>query len=694
MPTAKTFGVRQSTSSDRTDFARPSGRSAFSSIMITIAALLAPMNAHAQNADTSNNIALSGDYFVRELQMAGNSSTGLVNTATSVIGVVTFDGKGNYTFKGQSNSLTGGSNASLSVSGTYGVGANGFLRMESIAAPTDFDYGGIAAVGPAAFIASATEGSNITMLVGIQAGTSATNASFKGSYTAASIDFPAAATSSVRQATFNLTADGAGNLGSVAMTGVGANLGGTSLNQTASGVTYTLSGEGSGTIAFGSASTSQLVSGTKTFYISGDGSIILGGSATGFDLIVGLRGLSGPASNSTASGIYYMGALETQINNGIQPTVLDAFYGSANSTGSGLSLFHNRIQSLLYNVFDFTYDAQYTIQTDGTIPFGGSSTPYEFIYGAGGKAFLAIGNAADSSLFSLTLGLAETPASTSAPGVYLNPAGVVNSASFAPLTNPIAPNEFVTLVGTGLAGTTTTATTLPLPTSLGNVQVSFNGIFAPLAYTSATQIIALVPSSISPVNNAPYATVQVINNNAKSNSVTVYTNNTSPGVFAYNPGAVGSAAAEHPNFAVIGPSSPAAVGETVTLYLSGLGPVNTPVIPDGGPAPSSPLATVLDPALNVDFSGLAAVYPLPFAGLTPTVAGLYQIDVAIPTGVASDVFVDVGTSDGYTSLATMNVTTTQASAVKAAEATKRLEVKRRGVGAFHEKAAGISLRAQ
>lgn len=629
--------------------------------------IVAVAAATAQNPDSSGDGSLKGDYFVREVLMTGSVS-GAVTSASSVIGTATFDGKGNYTFKGQGATLASGANSSLSLSGTYNVAANGFFKMTSLANTADSDFGGVSAVGPLAFVASATEGSNVTLLIGIQAGSNASNSSFKGSYVAGAIDFPGANINSVRQASFNLSADGAGNLGSVSLSGAAADQGGTALNQTAAGVTYTLSGEGSGTVNFG-GSGSQLVNGSKILYISADGNIVLGGSAAGFDTFVAIRALSGAGSNSTASGEYYMAALENQLGTSSQATAIDAYYGSVNATGGGTSLFHNRIQSLIFPVSDYTFDSVYTVSATGTVPVG--DIPYSYTYGVNGQAFIAMGDAVGSQFYSLTLGLIMQKFSGN--GVYLAPNGVVGSATFSPITNPIAPNELITLVGTGLAGGNASATTLPLPTSLGGVQVTINGIAAPLDFVSPTQIVALVPSSISPNNNVFYATVQVTNNNALSNSVTVYTSNTAPGVFA-SPVATGPAAAQHSaNYSLITSASPAAVGETVIIYCDGLGAVTPAVVPDGAAAPSSPLSKVNDTNLAVDFSGVAATFPVPFAGLTPTTAGLYQIDVPIPSGTASNVFVDVATTDGYTSQASMRIGAAAAAVAKAEILQKRLE---------------------
>jgi uncharacterized protein (TIGR03437 family) len=625
------------------------------------ATLFLAVAASGQNFDSSGNASLKGDYFVREVLMTGDAS-GAVTAAASVTGVAHFDGNGNYTFNGQGTSLASGPNASVSLSGTYSVASNSFLKITSLAqtfldsTTPDIDFGGLSAIGPSAFVASATEGTNVTMLVGIPAGSNVSNTAFKGAYTGGAIDYPNASITDVREGTFTLNSDGAGNIGGVAVSGAGALLqNGTALNQTDLLVSYALSGEGSGTINFGAAANSQLVSGTKVFYISADGNLVLGGSATGYDMLVGMKALApGTGTNATASGDYFMTALEDEVDpTGASTNLLDAYYGSVNALGTGTAIFHNRFQSLQFLVYDYTLDSTlFDLSSSGTVPIGGD-TPYSYTFGANGQAYIATGDTTNS-YYSLTLGLAMQKFSGS--GIYLTPNGIVNSANFAPITNPIAPGELITLFGNFGAslGNGTTATTLPLPTTLAQVSVSINGSPAPLDYVSPTQIIAQVPSAISPDNSVYYATIVVTNNGVASNPVTVYTSNTAPGVFA-NPVAVGAAAAQHGDYSLISDTSPANTNETIIIYTGGLGAVTPPIVPDGGPAIAFPPGNIVnDQNVSVDFSYDFSM-SLPFIGATPTTAGLYQIDAVVPSGTASNNFLDVGTTDGYTSMTTIRV---------------------------------------
>jgi len=79
--------------------------------------------AFGQGFDTSGNGSLKGAYFVRELLFAGQSGSS-ISTAVSIVGTMTFDGNGNYSFTGQQTKKGGATNAPLSLNGTYKAAAN------------------------------------------------------------------------------------------------------------------------------------------------------------------------------------------------------------------------------------------------------------------------------------------------------------------------------------------------------------------------------------------------------------------------------------------------------------------------------------------------------------------------------------------------------------------------------------------
>jgi uncharacterized protein (TIGR03437 family) len=78
---------------------------------------------------------------------------------------------------------------------------------------------------------------------------------------------------------------------------------------------------------------------------------------------------------------------------------------------------------------------------------------------------------------------------------------------------------------------------------------------------------------------------------------------------------------------------PAKVGDTLTIYAIGLG-ATSPQPGSGVAAPSSePLARLTATPTITFGGGIGGITAQPlFAGLTPTYAGLYQVNVTIPPG--------------------------------------------------------------
>jgi uncharacterized protein (TIGR03437 family) len=606
--------------------------------------LLAPASAaFGQSFDTSGNGMLKGAYFVRELLYPGQSGSS-VSTAVSVVGTITFDGNGGYAFNGKQSIGGGATNAALSLNGTYQAAANGFANIQSIADPSDSEYGGISGtIGPNAFTASATEKGNFSIMVGIPAGSNLSNSSLSGAWSAASLEVTNADLSLTRNASFNFNANGAGNFGGITAAGMAVNLGNAATTQTVSGATYSLSGSG-GTANFGPSSQTQLISGTKNISISADGNIILGGAPDGFDFFIAVRSLGTSGSNSAANGIYYVSGFGVATGT-VLPFIVTSYNGSMNSTGAGVAVSHNRMQSSVGPVFDNTFNSTFTVGGDGTFKL--SNNLAQFTLGAGGQAFIATGT---QGVYWIALGFHAQPFSGS--GVYLNPLGVVNSGTYAPATNPVAPGEIISIFGSGMSNSTASAQTLPLPTDLGGVSVTVNGTKIPLFYVSSTQITAMVPYGISPASGVNYATFKVVNNGTTSNSTTMYVRNTSPGVFSLTQNGIGTAAAEHGDYSVISTSNPAHPGETIAIYLGGLGAVN-PAVQEGSAAPGSSLSSATGGLFVVINS--QAITPA-FAGLTPGAAGLYQINVTVPSGMsAGDAVINGVTAEGSTSEATIPV---------------------------------------
>jgi uncharacterized protein (TIGR03437 family) len=228
-------------------------------------------------------------------------------------------------------------------------------------------------------------------------------------------------------------------------------------------------------------------------------------------------------------------------------------------------------------------------------------------------------------------------APTAAPQITVRQSSVdvFNAATFQ--TGGIAPNEFITLKGTGLGPATGASSSMT--TQLAGSSVSVGGTAAYLTYAQDGQINLLVPFNVSGLGNT---TIQVEYNGVKGNTVTVPVIASSPGIFtqAYGPG---PAWMVNQDGTFNSSSNPAPRNTYVAFWLTGQGLVNT-TLADGtqpaGPTYPSPmlpvsvsLGGVQVPAANVVFAGL--VY-----------SGEVQINLLIPanvpTGSAVPLVVTIG----------------------------------------------------
>ena len=208
----------------------------------------------------------------------------------------------------------------------------------------------------------------------------------------------------------------------------------------------------------------------------------------------------------------------------------------------------------------------------------------------------------------------------------------------------------MTLFGTGFGTQTASTTAFPVKTTLAGVQVTVNGTPAPVYSVvggASPLITAIVPYAVS----GPTATFQVIVNNTKSNTVTVPLAATAPGVFSVPPNGISNGAIRHADGTVVDSNNPATRGETVAVYLGGLGAVS-PTVNDGQATPTSGLFKMTGPV--VVYVGGQQVQNIAFAGLTPTLAGLYQLNIQIPVTIGSGAqSLAVQTNECFTDMVTI-----------------------------------------
>ena len=213
--------------------------------------------------------------------------------------------------------------------------------------------------------------------------------------------------------------------------------------------------------------------------------------------------------------------------------------------------------------------------------------------------------------------------------------GVVNGAGFQ---NSIAANTWVTITGTNLANTTRPwnsgdLVNGQLPTSLDGVSVTIGGVSGFVQYVSPTQVNVLAAPAI-PTGTG--ITVELVNNGLSSFPGSVNALTIAPALFLWKSK---YAAATRTDFSYVGPAglfanattTPAKSGDTIILWATGLG-ATFPPIPDGTVTPSGETFNLLHPPM-VTIAGVGA--QVVGTALAPGFAGLYQIAIQIPNGIAN-----------------------------------------------------------
>jgi minor extracellular serine protease Vpr len=204
---------------------------------------------------------------------------------------------------------------------------------------------------------------------------------------------------------------------------------------------------------------------------------------------------------------------------------------------------------------------------------------------------------------------------------------------------PVAPGSYLSLYGTGLSDTTDSATTATLPLAIDLVSVSFDvpnaGLSLPgrIYYVSPGLINLQVPWELQGQTSA---LIKVTIEDSQGSLYTLSLADYAPAFFVYPEKGTGRnllSARDARSGKLISSANPAKAGEIVSLYANGLGPVNNQPA-TGEPAPLSPLShTTLLPTVTINGQDAA----VQFSGLTPSVTGLYVVNVTVPANVPQGV---------------------------------------------------------
>jgi len=326
----------------------------------------------------------------------------------------------------------------------------------------------------------------------------------------------------------------------------------------------------------------------------------------------------------------------------------------------------NTPTSQLYNPSGVAVDAQGNIDIADTghnrirqaFP-GGIAT----IAGAGACCYAGDGGPAFSALLNQPWGVVPDSAGNIyftdtgnnamrelTPGAGVTPAITAVANGGSNLIGPVAPGEVVIISGVALGppqvvGEQVNSQGL-VSTSLSGTTVTFNGMAAPVIYTSASQVSVVVPFEVT--GNTAQVSVQYRNQPPAQTSVPVAA--AAPGlitadysgtgqVLALNQdgSANGNCAPNLPGTPVHPSCFPSGSNTIVTLFLTGAGQTS-PAGSDGqiqGNVTASPILPI-----SVKIGGLPAMV-MAVSGAPGQIAGITQIQAQIPAGVQAGLAVPV-----------------------------------------------------
>ena len=219
--------------------------------------------------------------------------------------------------------------------------------------------------------------------------------------------------------------------------------------------------------------------------------------------------------------------------------------------------------------------------------------------------------------------------------------GVITASGFGGFTS-IAPGAFIEIYGSNLAADSlnwgSSFNGVNAPTSLAGTMVTIGGQPAFIAYASPGQVNALVPSNVGTGQQQITVTTAI----GTSAAYTVTVNPTAAGLLApgyLNIGGMQYVGALFPDYqtfvappgAISGYTSRRAKpGDVLIIFGVGFGPV-TPNIPASQIVPGN---TALTLPFQISFGPAPAT--LQYAGLAPSLVGVYQFNVVVPNIPPSD----------------------------------------------------------
>jgi uncharacterized protein (TIGR03437 family) len=189
----------------------------------------------------------------------------------------------------------------------------------------------------------------------------------------------------------------------------------------------------------------------------------------------------------------------------------------------------------------------------------------------------------------------------------------------------VAPGGLISVYGAQLSATNIATSQIPLPTALGESCLVVNGAPIPLMFVSSGQINAQLP-----LNAAGSVTMSIHTPAGVSNNYNLVVASAAPAVFLSGTAGPETGLAtifRAQNGQLVTPTNPLHPGDTVVVYLTGMGPTS-PQVAAGQQTPPTLLTSVTQaPLLTLGSTNLSIDY----AGLVPGfISGLYQINATLP----------------------------------------------------------------
>jgi uncharacterized protein (TIGR03437 family) len=250
---------------------------------------------------------------------------------------------------------------------------------------------------------------------------------------------------------------------------------------------------------------------------------------------------------------------------------------------------------------------------------------------------------------SVVFNLTVTP-----PGLNLTSAAFLNGAGFFPSDtagnfSALSPCSIATVV----VGTPLTPATLPATANLYGVAiqqpsaaiVTINGESAPILNitglnTAQTLVTFQVPCDIAP---GGYGASVTLNNASTLQPVSLPVRSASPGIFEIPMSdGVRRAVAVRPDGTFVSLANPARLGETIRIYITGIGPTQPLLDTNALPTPGvDSLSTAAFLAVQLNGSGVAV---LPTSRVSPSLLGVFELDIQIPANAATgnNILLEVG----------------------------------------------------